>query len=558
MLPVFRIKLYLFLFIHLFGKAQNCPSFSTYFGGAQSDEIKGIAIDHDKNSYILGNTYSTDLPITPGLINNAFSGGYDGFIAKLDSCGNLVWCTYIGGSNFDSAEKIALTPDGNLVFCGYTSSIETFTTNGCFQPTNNGGYDCFISKINPGGHLIWSTLFGKSGGDFAFDIAVDAVNNIIVGGTTTSAGLYTSSVSFQQNIKANTDAFIARFSPGGTLKWCTYYGGNNSEDIHVVTTDHNCNIIGAGGSFSTNLNTSAGAYQNLNEGSSDGYIIKLDSNCTRVFSTYIGGNGVDDIWGVTCDANSNIYLAGHTNSSDFDTTAGVYQTTIKGLSDWYLTKWSSTGTLLVSTLFGGSLNDNLARMILSGSYEVTLIGKTESSDVPMLGTNNQPVSGGSYDMLLAKFNTASLTPVWTSYYGGAQDEEPFDMQVFHDSFLEFVGTTNSTDYPISTAPYQTALNAGSVDGAITKLSVGNLTTTGITSNVNPEKAMAAPNPFTDRIFIKGPDIKSIRCYDVNGKDLAALLKTNDAFVLNTELLAKGMYILCVVSDKEVYTFKMIK
>ncbi|MES2132053.1 MAG: SBBP repeat-containing protein [Bacteroidota bacterium] len=558
MIPVFRVKLYLLFFIHVLGKAQNCPSFSTYFGGTQSDEIKGIAIDNDKNSYVLGNTYSTDLPITPGLINDSFSGNYDGFIAKLDSCGSLVWCTYTGGANFDSAEKIALTTDGNLVFCGYTSSIESFTTNGCFQPMNNGGYDCFISKINPSGHIIWSTLFGKSGGDFAFDIAVDALNNIIVGGTTTSAGLYTSSVSFQQNLKANTDAFIARFSPGGTLKWCTYYGGNNSEDIHVVTTDHNCNIIGAGGSFSTNLNTSAGAYQNLNEGSADGYIIKLDSNCTRIFSSYLGGSGVDDVWGVACDANSNIYLAGHTSSADFDTTSAAYQTTNKGLSDWYLTKWSPAGTLLVSTLFGGSLNDNLARMILSGSYEVTLIGKTESTDVPMLGTNNQQISGGNYDLLLAKFNTTSLTPVWTSYYGGAQDEEAFDLQSYHGSFLEFVGTTNSNDYPISASPYQATLNASSVDGAITKLSVGNLVTTGIKSNEKTQLIMATPNPFTDRIFLTGNGIQSIHCYDVSGQDLYPMLKTNDALILNTELLAKGVYLLFIVSDKEMISFKMIK
>jgi hypothetical protein len=546
--------------IYSSGIAQNCPSFSTYLGGTQSDEIKSVVVDQNKNTYVLGNTYSTDLPVTPGLINDSNSGNYDVFVAKFDSCGNLLWSTYMGGPNFDSGEKMALTTEGNLVLCGYTSSLNTFTTAGCFQATHDGSYDCFITKINPSGHVIWSTLFGKSGGDFAYDIAVDKRNNIIVGGTTTSTGLYTvAGTSFQVNLKGNTDAFIARFSPTGALRWSTYYGGNNSEDIHVVVTDNNCNVIGTGGSFSTNLNTSAGAFQVLNEGSVDGYIIKLDSSGVRVFSTYIGGSDIDDVWGAACDADLNIYMAGHTNSIDFDTTAAAYQTVNKGLSDLYLTKWSPTGTLLQSTLFGGSLNDHLGRMILSGPYELTLACKTESTDIPLLGTSIQSVIGGGYDVFLTKFNTLSLMPVWSSYYGGTTDEEPFDIANYHDAFITFAGSTNSLDFPVSATPYQATLN-NSIDGFVTKLNVGNLVPTGFSEDLGFQGVMAFPNPFRDVIRISSPEkgLVKVSLYDVNGRDLYADVKTDNMAVLNTSTLPSGIYMLIVITGKGTRSFKMIR
>lgn len=554
----------LFLFVLLCfclnSSGQNCNSFSTYFGGTQSDEIKSVVVDQNKNTYVLGNTYSNDLPVTTGLINDSYSGSFDAFLAKFDSCGNLLWSTYMGGSNFDSGEKMTLTTDGNLLLCGYTNSMNTFTTSGCFQPVHNGSFDCFITKVDLTGHLIWSTLFGKSGGDFAYDISVDKLNNIIVGGTTTSPGLYTvAGTSFQVNIKGNTDAFIARFSPTGALRWCTYYGGNNSEDIHVVIADKDCNVIGAGGSFSTNLNTSAGAHQALNDGGVDGYVIKLDSAGSRIFSSYLGGSTIDDVWGVVCDNDLNIYLAGHTNSIDFDTTAAAYQTVNKGLSDFYLSKWSPTGTLLHSTLFGGSLNEQLGRMVLSGPYEVTLTGKTESPDIPLAGISTQSVLAGDYDVFLVKFNTLSMMPVWSSYYGGSTDDEAFDIVSYDDHFLTFAGTSNSTNFPLSATPYQSTLN-NSVDAFITKLNIGNQVSVGISENTSSPKMMATPNPFQDVVYlsVEEKDMLAIRLYDVSGRDVYPLVKTGDLAVLNTASLPLGVYMLMVTTPQGIWSARLVK
>lgn len=534
----------------------NCASFSTYFGGIQYDEIKSVCVDQNKNSYILGNTYSVDLPITVGLLNDTASGNYDAFLAKFNSCGQLVWCTYFGTTNFDSGEKIKLCNDGNLIFCGYSSGTNLPTNINSFQNINNGGYDCYLTKITPYGTLIWCTYFGKGNGDFAYDVSVDALDNIIMGGTTTSANLYTTPSSFQPNHKGNTDAFIARFNKNGILNWCTYYGGNGNEDIHALAVDSNYNIIGTGGTFSSNLNTSVNAFQSFIDGTPDVYLIKLDSIGSRVFSTYYGGMLIEDAWGIATDGIGNIYLSGQTKSNDFDTTANAYQTLLKNNSnDWFLSKWSSNGTLLYSTLFGGQDEDLMSRMIFQTPDKLTLFGKTNSNDIPIVGSNNPQTSiAGDYDYFIAQFNTNTMQPIWTSYYGGTQSEESIDLAGVGYNEFWFVGTSNSTNFPLSTTPYQSALNNSS-DGTITKLRVESQTTQ--IKNTNKEFGVAiSPNPFNNQIKINftNKNIVEVIIQDVYGKNIYS----GKELFIDTQNLLSGIYFITIKTNNSCFTQKIIK
>lgn len=533
----------------------NCTMFSSYFGGTQFDEIKGVCVDVNKNSYIIGNTYSTDLPITTGLINNSHLGSYDVFLAKFDSCGSLIWSTYFGTTAFDSGEKITLDNDGNIVFCGFTSGTSLPTTVGCFQSSNNGGYDCFVTKITPNGSIIWCTYFGQANGDFAYDITTDSLNNIVIGGTSTSTNLYTTINSFQSNHKGNTDAFIARFSKTGILKWCTYYGGNGNEDIHALTIDNDYNIIGVGETFSSNLNTSVSAYQSINEGNPDVYLIKLDSNCTRIFSTYIGGSGIEDAKGVITDNSNNIYVGGHTNSINFDTTLNAYQTVLTGTgSDWYISKWSPSGSLLISTLFGGSSNELSSRLVFMPPNNLLLMGKTESTNMPIVGMSNQATLAGNYDTFLSVFNTTTLLPIWSSYHGGGADEDALDICKINSNNIVFTGITNSTNYPLSTTPYQNILN-NSNDGFITKLNIPYSTITNIAEPINNSNSTIYPNPFNNFISVKDPSIEIIEIVNILGKQIHFSKQTE---IINTENFEKGVYFITTKNKLFSKTFKLIK
>ena len=316
--------------------------------------------------------------------------------------------------------------------------------------------------------------------------------------------------------------------------------------------------MGIGGSFSTNLSTSIGAHQSINDGLMDGYIIKLDSNCNRIFSSYLGGSAIDDLWGNTTDALGNIYLSGHTTSTDFDLTIGAYQTTNNGSNDWFISKFSATGAFLKSTLLGGSLNDINSRMVISGTNELTLIGKTESIDFPMIGTPYQPAKSASYDVAIAKLSTTNLTPFWTSFYGGNTDEDSWDLASFSTNNFIFVGGSNSTNYPISLSAYQPTLNISN-DGVFTKLHVGNLIPTEVVEISNNETTIAAyPNPIKEIVYINSSLPYSFNCTTSIGENVTQKIIIIDKKSINIKLLENGIYFLTINTKLSSRTIKIIK
>ena len=96
--------------------------YSTYLGGSNDDQANGIAVDSSGNAYVTGYTYSTDFP-TVNPLQGSLGGGRDAFITKLNPVGSaLVYSTYLGGSNDDQANAIAVDPSGNAYVTGFTES----------------------------------------------------------------------------------------------------------------------------------------------------------------------------------------------------------------------------------------------------------------------------------------------------------------------------------------------------------------------------------------------------------------------------------------------------
>jgi hypothetical protein len=518
-----------FLFLWQVGVSQSCPQISTYFGKTQFDEFKGICSDDKGNLYAVGNTYSNDLPVTPGAFQTVYKSNYESFIVKFDSCGTLAWCTYFGSQGFDSAEKIAYSNDSSIVIVGYTNGADLDTTYNCFQDVNKGSYDCFIAKFNLAGQAKWITYFGGTNADLAYDVTVDKSCNIIIGGTTLSSTLYTTSQSFQPSLSGATDAFIAKFNKNGVHLFSTYYGGNNSEDIHALTTDADKNIIGVGGSFSSNLSTSSLCQQPSTNGGMDAYVLKLDSAGTRIFSTYLGGSGTDDAYGVNTDNFKNIYLTGHTNSSDFYQTTVAGQTVIAGSNDNYCLKLNPAGTLLWSTIFGGSSFDNNVRSSINSGNEIVSLINTQSPDFPMLGVNNYTTFNGSGDLL-----TAVITPAgqvkWTSYKGGSGGETGNDL-VIRNSKVFLTGATGSPDFPVNTGNYQLT-NSGQEDGFITTTTIPFV----LSSLGNNEQESCATYSRQEAenlcLEISCDKLVTVRVRDILGKEVAVFYADRDHSVIS--------------------------
>ncbi len=301
--------------------------YSTYLGGSGIDYGYGIAVDTSGNAYVTGYAGS-DFPTTPGAFQTTYGGDTDAFVTELNPTGSaLVYSTYLGGSTGDISAAdygyaVALGTAGNAYVTGKTYSSDFPTTPGAFQTTHGVFEDAFVTELNPtGSALVYSTYLGASGSDYGNGIAVDTSGNAYVTGYTYSSDFPTTPGAFQTTFGGGfTDAFVTELNPTGTgLVYSTYLGGSGSgyDRGQAIAVDTSGNAYVAGDTDSSNFPTTPGAFQRTNAGEDDAFVTKLNPTGTGlVYSTYVGGPGVDFGLGIGVDTSGNAYVAGYA-SLDF-------------------------------------------------------------------------------------------------------------------------------------------------------------------------------------------------------------------------------------------------
>ncbi len=309
---------------------------STFLGGTSLDGGKSITLDADGNVYVIGGTHSLDFPTTPGAYNESHNGGYrDAFISKLDNnLTTLLASTFLGGSDstWDTGVSITLDTDGNVYVTGRTASSDFPTTPGAYDESYNGGFsDAFISKLDSNlSMLLASTFLGGNDSDQPLFITLDADGNVYVTGSTQSFDFPTTPGAYDENHNGDfTDSFIAKLDSNlSTLLASTFLGGDDYDHARSITFDAVGNVYVIGSTQSLDFPTTPGAYDESHNGGTDDYdtfIAKLDSNLsTLLASTFLGGDDEDNGRSITLDAVGNVYVTGHTLSSDFPTTSGAY------------------------------------------------------------------------------------------------------------------------------------------------------------------------------------------------------------------------------------------
>jgi hypothetical protein len=319
--------------------------YSSYLGGNGTDAGQGIAIDSAGNAYVTGTTFSTNFPTTAGAFQTAPGAGfYDAFVAKLSPTGAaLVYSTYLGGG-YDAGTGIAVDVEGSAYVTGTTDSASGFPiTAGAFQTTYGGGDgDAFVTKLNAAGTaLIYSTFLGGSGYDFGYGIAVDTAGYAYVTGFAGSTNFPATPGAFQTVSGGIYNAFVTKVSPAGTaLVYSTYLGGNLADQGRGIAVDSAGSAYVTGMTSSPNFPVSAGVFQTTYGGDIyDAFVTKLDPTGTGlVYSTYLGGSGVDQSFGIAVDGGGTAYVAGTTSSTDFRATPGAFQTASGGGFDAFVMK----------------------------------------------------------------------------------------------------------------------------------------------------------------------------------------------------------------------------
>jgi len=297
--------------------------FSTYLGGSGVDAGYGIALDSANAIVVTGDTTSTNLPITAGVIQPRLAGGQDAFIAKLAAGGTaLSAMTYFGGNSTDHSAAVKLDAS-NSIFLGGSTFSTNFPTVSAAQAHSGGGQDAFVAKVSADCKtLIFSTYFGGSGGSAGAPEEINAIamgpgGNLIVGGTTSSIDLPIGDKPIQASFGGgSTDGFMARFyGVNGALQYSTYIGGSSDDGVNAVVVDFAGNVFGAGYTSSTDFFTQ-NPQQSSNHGGMDAFVIK--HQWTRVmYSTYLGGQGNDSANAIAVDSMTSAVVAGTTGSSNF-------------------------------------------------------------------------------------------------------------------------------------------------------------------------------------------------------------------------------------------------
>jgi len=451
-------------------------TYSTFLGGGDNETGYGVAVDADGNAYVTGSTGSIDFP-TASPLQTLDGGDFDVFVSKVNATGTaLVYSTYLGGSGFDRGTGIALDSSGNVYLTGMTASNNFPTTTGAFQTTFGGGTcgtvfcpAAFVAKVKADGSaLVYSTYLGGGDSDFGQGIAVDAGGNAYVTGSTLSTNFPTATP-MQAATAGNSDAFVTKVKPDGTgLVYSTYLGGANGDFGQAIAVDAAGNAYLTGYTFSANFPT-VSPLQAANAGSADGFVSKLNAaGATLLYSTYLGGSGLDRIFALALDGSGNVYVTGDTASPDFPLTNAFQPVMGAGTcgagpcADAFVTKLDSAGSaLLYSTFLGGSDVDKGAGIAVNASSNAFVTGFTRSDDFPLLNALQTGFGAGTCgpdacpDAFVTELDAAGSGLVYSTYLGG--DETDFGQAIAVDaSDNAFVtGSTASHNFPATVGVLQT-------------------------------------------------------------------------------------------------------
>jgi subtilisin-like proprotein convertase family protein len=444
-------------------------SWSTYFGGSAEDTGWDIAVDGNRNVYVVGTRPSARA-----------TRDADAFVAKYNAAGALLWVTNVGDTCDDEGRGVAVDAAGNAYVTGHIGGA-------CYPyPTlTNGG---FVAKLTTtgGGRYMFPFSSDWSGADIGQAVAVDAAGNAYIGGVTSSMYFPTTTGVLQPQYSGwYGDGFVVKVNAAGNARiYATYLGGSGHESLNDIAVDTSGNAYVTGSTNSQDFPTTGAAFQPLHNGwgpmVTNGFVSKLNPTGTAlVYSTYLGG-GMDDVaQGIAIDAARNVFVTGSATSRDFPTTPGVVQPQMASQPecDWafryctdaFVTKLNAAGSALVySTYLGANLDDAASGIAVDAAGNAHVTGSTWSTNFPRV----RPVQanrGGELDAFVAKLNAAGAQLIYSSYLGGGKPgtalsegtDEGIRIAVDANGAAAYVvGTTRSPNFPVTPGAAQPTFGGG--------------------------------------------------------------------------------------------------
>jgi uncharacterized delta-60 repeat protein len=324
-------------------------TFAKTIGGSSNDEANSIIQSSDGGYVVAGDTAS-------------FGEGWDIYVVKLDSGGNVQWAKTIGGSRNDFASSIIQSSDGGYVVAGKTASFGA------------GVYDFYVVKLDSAGNVIWTKTIGGSDFDEASSIIQSSDGGYVVAGRTQSFGA------------GWDDFYVVKLDSSGNVIWTKTIGGSSIDRAHSIIQSSDGGYVVAGETWS---------FEAVN---ADFYVVKLDSSGNVLWTKTIGGSGFDVAGSIIQSSDGGYVVAGETSSFG------------AGDVDIYVVKLDSAGNVQWTKTIGGSGNDFARSIIQSSDGGYVVAGRTRSF-------------GAGYDDIYVVKLDSSGNVMWTKTIGGSKWDE---------------------------------------------------------------------------------------------------------------------------------------
>jgi hypothetical protein len=330
-------------------------------GSSEYDSPLDIITDHEDNIYLAGITWGD-------LGENIQKGFGDGFLAQISSTGSINWLLTMGSTNFDSANSIILSQDGNILVTGYA----TGEINGL---TPEGKQDTFVAKYSLAGEHLWTRLFGTEENDVAVSIHEDSMGNILVAGTTDGTFI-------NNNNLGKKDIFLLKLTEDGSFVEVNQYGSSENDSPAGMVKDDEDNLYLAG-----DTTGSLGDENQLGWG--DGFIMKINPAGLEAWVHHIGSNLIDNVFDLQINPFSgNLVVTGITSGE-------IGQYSNQGEKDIFIAVFNNSGTRLYSKMYGTSLKDRGTTAIVLEDESLIIGGASE-------GNFENQLNQGNFDILLIR------------------------------------------------------------------------------------------------------------------------------------------------------------
>lgn len=457
--------------------------YSTYLGGSAVDIGTAIATDANGFAYVAGDTYSLDLPTSPGAFDPGDLKYRDVFIIKFQpGIKTFVYETFLGGSHEDDhSRSIAVDTAGNAYVTGFTYADDFPTTQGAFDrtcgtngeciPVPNALGDIFVTKLNSTGtDLFYSTYIGGNEHDAAYDIAIDASGSAYITGKTESSSFPLASGS----LHGASDAYVAKLNPAGSsLLYSRYIGGSGKENDQVAYEDlytttlvisptssiavepnGTAYVVGTTDSPDFPASIGSGAANNI-----DTFLLKLAAGTGEtLLSRLYGGDGIDFGKDIALSP-SGVYIVGSANNPNNFPSAGTpYDSSFDGGTDAFLLKLGKTsGEVAYSSWLGGNGLEcvEMCALALGPNSDIVITGDTGSNDFPTTSNAYLREYNDSNDIFVARIAANGQNLVYGTYIGSPKEgniskqDYAFGIALDSSANAMVVGMTNANNFPIT-------------------------------------------------------------------------------------------------------------